>query len=253
MTRSCPCGLKFTTGSARQTRERKHKKAAAWVYQDICSVPSGLFRLPEHPPELPVSEGASLRKFHPSVRYLSYLKLYFWIALRCIDMALLVGWLALYLTNEQLALWLLVPALFLSIAPDIITYVAIHVRFDTMWYVMADRSLRCRRGIWIILEHTITFENVQNVSVRRGPVQYLFGISTVVVETAGSTEVEGHATGNRVTIEGIDNPDEIRRLIMTRVQSSKSAGLGDEQITSPGPTAWRDEHPSVLREIRDEI
>ena len=83
--------------------------------------------------------------------------------------------------------------------------------------------------------------------------QYFFGISNVIVETAGSTEVEGHTAGNKAIIEGIDNPDEIRRLIMSRVQRSKSAGLGDEHVSPPASNVWSDAHLHVLREILDEV
>jgi uncharacterized membrane protein YdbT with pleckstrin-like domain len=71
------------------------------------------------------------------------------------------------------------------IAPDVIAYVGLHLRYDTTWYVFTDRSLRIRRGIWVIHETTITFENVQNVAVAQGPVQRYFGIADVIVQTAG--------------------------------------------------------------------
>ena len=44
---------------------------------------------------------------------------------------------------------------------------------------------RIRRGIWIIHETTITFENVQNVVVQQGPLQRWYGIANVLIETAG--------------------------------------------------------------------
>ena len=102
----------------------------------------------------------------------------------------------------------------MAVLPDILAYIAIHLRYDTMWYVMTDRSLRCRRGIWVIFEHTITFENVQNVHVRRGPVQYFFGISTVVVETAGAAEGGGRTT----------SPWETRRSCRASTTRNRSAG-----------------------------
>ena len=65
-------------------------------------------------------------------------------------------------------------------------YVALHLRYDTTWYVVTDRSLRIRRGIWVIEETTITFENVQNVSITQGPLERAFGIATLVVDTAAA-------------------------------------------------------------------
>lgn len=236
----------------RDTTER----AAEWVYRGLWKVLSDGFRVPEHPPTLPVAEGDFLASFHPSRRYLSYLKLYFWIGLVVIDVAILVGWLAVLIWHPRLAMLLAIPALVVAVVPDIVAYVAIHLRYDTMWYVMSDRSLRCRRGIWVILEHTITFENVQNVFVRRGPLQQFFGISTLVLETAGAAEGEGHnqfAVGNKAIMEGIDNPKEIRELILERVRRSKSAGLGDEPDSAPAAQGWSTEHLGALREILAEV
>ena len=233
------------------------ERAAEWMYRGIWRVLSGWFRVPEHPPTLPAEPGEFYRSFHPSRGYLAYLKLFFWIAFVLIDVAILIGWLVLFTVNPLVGVLLAVPALLLAVVPDIVAYIAIHLRYDTMWYVMTDRSLRCRRGIWVILEHTITFENVQNVYVRRGPVQYLYGISTIVVETAGASEGEGEnqfAVGNKAIMEGIDNPKEIRELIMERVRRSRSAGLGDEpEEAGLKSTGWSAGHVHALREILDEV
>jgi uncharacterized membrane protein YdbT with pleckstrin-like domain len=155
-----------------------------------------------------------------------------------------------FAANPAAAAILAAPMALAALVPGVIGYLAIHLRYDTMWYVMSGRSLRCRRGIWVIIEHTITFENVQNVYVKRGPVQTLFGISEIIVETAGAAEGEGHsryATGNKAILEGIDNPEEIRDLILERVRQSKGAGLGDDSEAA----GWSREHVTVLREIRD--
>ena len=232
------------------------ERGAEWMYRGVWRVLTDWFKVPEQPPTLPAEDGDFIRSFHPSRRYLSYLKLYFWIALFAIDIAILVGWLAILAADPPLAATLALPALVLAVLPDFVAYVALHLRDDTMWYVMTDRSLRCRRGIWTILEHTITFENVQDIHVRRGPVQQLFGISTLVVETAGAAEPEGHnqfAVGNKAIMEGLDNPDEIRNLILERVRRSRLAGLGDERSQVSNPVSWHTDHLHTLEEILQEI
>ena len=73
-----------------------------------------------------------------------------------------------------------------------------------------------------------------------------------MLETAGASEGEQNqvAVGNKAIMQGIDNPDEIRELILDRVRRSRSAGLGDEPIPlSDGRGSWRTEHITVLREI----
>ncbi len=154
--------------------------------------------------------------------------------------------------------WLLLPLVVLLIVVDalfdVVAYVAIHLRYDTTWYVMSDRSLRIRRGIWVIQEVTATFENVQNVKISQGPLQRYFGIANLVVETAGGGGSEKPGGGaHRAIIEGISNPDRYREAIMARLRRSSSAGLGDEAEIDEGPAAWTPQHLDVLREIRDEI
>ena len=119
------------------------EKAAEWVYCGIWKVLSDWFMVPEHPPTLPVAEGESIRSFHPARAYLKYLKLFFWIALIAVDVAIVLGWIALYFWNPRLGMLLAVPALVVAVLPDIVAYIAIHLLYDTMWYVMTDRSLRC--------------------------------------------------------------------------------------------------------------
>lgn len=231
------------------------ERSAEWIYQGIWLVLTDCFRVPKQPPSMPVEPAGFRRSFHPSRRFLAYLKLYFWVVLAVIDLAILVGWIALLLWFPLLAWIVALPAFLIAVVPDIVAYVAIHLRYDTMWYVVTDRSLRVRRGIWIIAEHTITFENVQNVYVRRGPIQQLFGISEIVVETAGAAEGESEnsfAVGNKAIMEGIDNPEEIRHLIMERVRATRSTGLGDEK-NSGRRSGWSPRHVMLLEEIRDEL
>ncbi len=228
------------------------ERSAEWIYRGVWRVLTDCFRVPSDPPSLPAEPSSFCRTFQPSRRYLAYLKLYFWIGLLAIDLAILAGW-VLLLAWEPWVGWLAaIPMLVIAVVPDLIAYVAIHLRYDTMWYVMTDRSLRTRRGIWVILEHTITFENVQNVFVRRGPIERLFGLSNVVVETAGSAEGEQDnpfAVGNKAVIAGIQNAEEIRTLILERVSTNHTTGLGDERRSS----GWTSRQLALLREIRDEV
>jgi len=230
--------------------------SAARVYRGLWRILADWFRVPAQPPSLPHAGGELHLSFHPSPRYLDYLKLWFWIALAVFDVAILAGWIALFVSSPAAGTWLALPALLLAIVPAVVAYVAIHLRYDTMWYVMTERSLRCRRGILVILEHTITFENVQNVIIRRGPVEYAFGIATVVVETAGSSGggERDFASGNQAILQGLADPERIREMIMERALRSRSAGLGDERPEAPrAGRGWSAEHVAALREIAAEV
>jgi membrane protein YdbS with pleckstrin-like domain len=231
-------------------------RSAEWLYQGVWRWVSKAFKVPASPPQLPSLPDDTPRTFHPSRSFLRYLKLYFWVAAIAIDVVIGVLWLGIFITHWQIGVILAIPALVLAVIPDIVAYVAIHLRYDTMWYVMNARSLRCRRGIWLIVEHTITFENVQNIHIRRGPIQHLFGISTIVIETAGATESDASsrfAGGNKAILEGIENPNEIRELIMERVRRSRGTGIGElPGEEAPAASMWHLDHVRMLRQIKDE-
>jgi membrane protein YdbS with pleckstrin-like domain len=200
----------------------------------------------------------------PAIGYLRYLKCLFWIALIPADILPIVAWVAIGIAVPVLGAVLAVPAVALIVLPDIVAYVGIHLRYDTTWYVLTDRSLRIRRGILNVHETTISFENVQNVEVRQGPLQRHFGIADVLVTTAGGG-VAQHGKGHQSStlgahvglLQGLDDAPAVRNQILACVERTRASGLGDERphrLDGPGPIGTADlspQHVAVLREIRD--
>lgn len=233
------------------------QRASAWIYQGIWAVLVKWFRVPAEPPTLPVQAGGPIESFGPSPGLLRYLKFWFWLGLLPMDFVILGAWLAITVAVPLAGALLAMPALALAVLPDVVVYIALHLRFDTTRYVMTDRSLRIRRGIWVIQEVTITFENIQNVEVRQGPLQRYYGIADVIIETAGGGGGQGQPGvqgGHRGVIEGIADPDRIRDTLLGRLRHSRTAGLGDDPhdlVTSS--SRWSPRHIEALREIRDEI
>src|SRR4029453_8092335 len=150
-----------------------------------------VFKVPEEPSTLPAA-GEPVRSLRPAPGYLRYLKFLFWVALIPGDILPVLGWIAVSIAVPVLGVLLALPFLALMFLPDIFAYVGIPLRYDTTWYVLTDRSLRIRRGILTIHETTISFENVQNVEVRQGPIQRYFGIADVIAQTAGGGAAHGH-------------------------------------------------------------
>ena len=116
--------------------------------------------------------------------------------------------------------------------------------YEMRWYLVTDRSLRIREGAWGVREMTMTFANVQNVEVSQGPLQRLFGIADLRVQTAGGG---GSAPANQQGQEGlglnmhvgwlrgIANAPQVRDQIVSRLRRYRDAGLGDPD--SPAPVA----------------
>jgi uncharacterized membrane protein YdbT with pleckstrin-like domain len=83
-------------------------------------------------------------------------------------------------------------------------------------------------------EKTMTFANIQHLTVRQGPLQRLLGIADLEVQTAGggggSTAAKPAQPGmNRhiAYFRGVDNAEEIRAAIRERIRLYRGAGLGD--------------------------
>ncbi len=122
------------------------------------------------------------------------------------------------------------------------------LNYEMRWYIVTDRSLRIREGIFSVREMTLTFANVQNISIRQGPLQRLLGIADVVVQTAGggSSRADSHggegigAGMHTGTLRAVDNAAQVRDLILDRLRRFRDAGLGDPDDAhahAPVPTA----------------
>src|SRR5262245_42851572 len=122
------------------------EKTSAWLYRGIWGGLTNWFHVPSAAPTLPLSPGEHLQSFRPSEGFLRYLKFRFWVALFIFDVALFIAWLSITLASLFIGLWLAPLAFALIVLPDIVAYVAIHLRYDTTWYVVTHRSLRIRRG-----------------------------------------------------------------------------------------------------------
>ena len=109
------------------------------------------------------------------------------------------------------------------------------LNYEMRWYIVTDRSLRIREGIFGVREMTLTFANVQNISIRQGPLQRLLGIADVVVKTAGGGSSTAHGEGgggggesmHTGTLRAVDNAEQVRDLILDRLRHFRDAGLGD--------------------------
>jgi membrane protein YdbS with pleckstrin-like domain len=236
------------------------EKAATKFYEGFWGILTRWFKVPSKPPSLPVHAGEKMDSFRPAPGFLRYLKFKFWVVLTLIDTVIIGLWIALTIALPVVGFLLTPLVLVIAILPDIFAYLAIHLRYDTTWYVMTERSLRIRRGIWVINEITITFENIQNVTIKQGPLQRYFSISDIKVHTAGGGSAEqgphGSHTGfsHQGLLEGLADARTIRNLILKRLQQSKSAGLGDDDEEQPSyASGWTPQQVAVLTEIRDLI
>lgn len=112
-----------------------------------------------------------------------------------------------------------------------ITYALVRLEYESHWYIVTDRSLRIRSGIIRIQESTMSFANVQQVTVSQNPLQRLLKLADVRVQSAGGGGQE-HGKNEEHSMHigvfhSVDNAVEIRDLVLERLRSFRAAGLGD--------------------------
>lgn len=133
------------------------------------------------------------------------------------------------------------------------TYAMLRLDFDMRWYVVTGRSIRIREGIASVKEKTMTFANIQNLTVRQGPLQRLLGIADLEVRTAGGGGAgegkQSHGTGESLHVahfRGVDNAEEIRDVVRAGIRLHRDAGLGDpDDHALPLPPAGEAGVPSA--------
>ena len=126
--------------------------------------------------------------------------------------------------------WIEYGAILLFICQVPVTYAATRLEFEQHWYIVTDRSLRIRSGLFSLQESTMSFANLQQVEVKQGPLQRLLKMADVHVQSAGGgAERPGHAGDSLHTgiFHSVENANDIRDLILERLRRFRQAGLGD--------------------------
>ena len=110
------------------------------------------------------------------------------------------------------------------------TFYLQRLNYRLRWYIVTDRSLRIRHGIWSVEELTMTFANIQDIAVTAGPLQGFLGLADVEVRSAGGGSSGPHGQrpgGHAARFDGVDNAEALRNLIVERLRQYRDAGLGD--------------------------
>ncbi|MCE9582062.1 MAG: PH domain-containing protein [Planctomycetes bacterium] len=235
------------------------------MYESLKRLALSILRVPAEQPEEPAGTHDSVVIFRASPRFLAYLMLPMWIGLGVTSLALMAAAtvVGVVLLQKDLAwlgavVWVIGIALILVKAT--VFYVTTRLNYEMRWYIVTDRSLRIREGVWLMREVTLTFANVQNLNVTQGPLQRYFGISDLIVETAGGgvgrqPGGESMMLGHHGVLRGIENALEVRDRIQALLRAYRAAGLGDpddKHAAAPQGVAEGGDMLEVLRGMRDE-
>lgn len=159
--------------------------------------------------------------------------------------------------------------LVVMLAQSLLAYALTRLDYEQRWYTVTDRGLRIREGAWMVRELTMSFANIQNLSITQGPLQKLCGVADLVVESAGGGPAKpGEPNLHVGAFRGIDNAEALKAMMLGRLRALKGdGGLGDHEdhdarrgdgaATSAArpaasPSASSPPMLAALREVRDE-
>lgn len=218
-----------------------------------------LLRIPP-PPEPPPGDCSSARCFRAAPSYYMYLMLVW--GLKTLGTAAgLISWLALMMPAlvhgtrkwgwDQWALMVAaieVFGLIGTVAYWGYSWFVVRLDYDKRWYMLTDRSLRIREGIFSVREATVSFANIQNISISQGPIQRLLGIADLRVDTAGggNSQPSHRPSRHRFLFRGVNNANQIRELMQERLKCLKDSGLGD-------PDDWAGESIPARAKLLDAL
>jgi uncharacterized membrane protein YdbT with pleckstrin-like domain len=122
------------------------------------------------------------------------------------------------------------------------SWTMLHLDYRTRWYILTDRSLRIREGIFQVREMTISLTNIQNISLRQGPLQRLVGIADVEVRTAGGGSSDHPAKKETASmhigrLRGIDDAEAVRDSIVARWNAVRKGEGAAPTSEAPQPAA----------------
>ena len=220
-----------------------------------------VLRIPADP-DPPPGDEASTKIYRAANNYYKYLLILWAISSFATIVPTLIAEIVVLAAAavSELSPWFaLIPTfvLFLMIIISVVHLAVVRLNYEKRWYIVTDRSLRVREGVIGVREMTVTFANIQNISISQGPIQRLLSIADLRVDTAGGAGAAGHghhAAAQQAHVawfRGVDNAPQVRELIQSRLRQWKDAGLGDhdDHALEVSPSSNVD-LLAALREVR---
>lgn len=116
--------------------------------------------------------------------------------------------------------------------------------FKSMVARLTDRSLEYSHGVWFRQETSVPLDKVQDLSLLHGPVLNALGLSTLRIDTAGSSTPGAAAA----SLEGVVDAARFRDEVLRRRDALQGRGE-PAQAAAPAEVGSAAE----LREIRDSL
>lgn len=128
----------------------------------------------------------------------------------------------------------------------LLTLIWIPAFHASLQYVIDDDTVKAQGGVLWKRYVTIPFTKITNLDITEGPVQRLFGIGTIHVQTAGAS---GQQTAKaELRMLGISNLQEVKERIMERIKAFTLSSTVQAKVEPAGQTELQ-----VLEGILNEL
>jgi len=98
--------------------------------------------------------------------------------------------------------------------------------YDTVIYKLTNNEMVWRRGVWFRKTGIVPYNRITNVDIAQGPVSRMLGIASLHIQTAGySGPNKGFGSFAEIKIEGVENSEEVREVIMNFVRGRKPVAV----------------------------
>lgn len=226
----------------------------------------------------PIEAVTSGRVFKPDTRFYYkqwfeavYVAAFFWLI--AYGVLFLGAW--IYMMDQE-AGWNTFFAVFFDVAPivsfwygislvfwwlPIIVGIPLYIR--SIEYSVISKSgtvmpeIYVKKGLFNVTQKHVPFRTITNISSRAGPVDRLFGIGTVEIQTAGFSGGAGGQVGPEEKLEGITFYGEVRDFILQELRKFRDPYVIGTEVVHPREDpvprmgdSLDDEMLITLREIR---
>jgi membrane protein YdbS with pleckstrin-like domain len=89
--------------------------------------------------------------------------------------------------------------------------------YRSVVYRLDNEEMSWKRGVWFRQTGIVPYNRITNVDISQGPLMRIYNISDLKIQTAGYSGQKN----SEIAIKGIDNPEEIRDIILSYVRNRK--------------------------------
>jgi uncharacterized protein len=97
--------------------------------------------------------------------------------------------------------------------------------YDTMTYKLTENEMVWRRGVWFKKTGIVPYNRITNIDIAQGPISRMLGIASLKIQTAGYSAPSGGFGMAEIKIEGMEQFEELRELIMGFVRGKKPVSV----------------------------